>query len=90
MALIDKTDPLWPRVSAAFNAITGPAPKDMATDDFAQNRIMEFIKSVVRNYESNFALQPAKATVEAAVTKVEADFDSQIAKVAPVAVPDGK
>ena len=78
--LIDKTDPLWPRVSAAFNAIQGPAPVGMTADDFAVAGIMGFIKSVVRNYESTVALQPAPAAVTAAAVKVDADFDASIPK----------
>lgn len=78
MALIDKTDPLWPRVSAAFNAVQGPAPAGLSADDFAQNAIMSFIKSVVRNYEGGLALQPAPAAVTTAATKVETDFAVQI------------
>lgn len=80
MALIDTTDPLWPRVAAAFNAIQGPATEGLSVDQFAQNRIMEFIKSVVRNYESQEALKPAPAAVQAAATKVDDDFDAAFVK----------
>jgi len=76
--LIDKTDALWPRVSAAFNAVQGPAPAGMLADDFAVNRLMQFIISVVTNYEGGVALAPAPATVQAAVTKVATDFSAQI------------
>lgn len=78
MALIDKTDPLWPRVSAAFNVIQGPAPTGMLPDDFAVARIMNFIVSVVKNYEAGAVLQPAPVTVQAAQAKVATDFAAQI------------
>lgn len=77
--LIDTTDPLWPRVSAAFAAIQGPVPDGVKPDDFAQNAIMGFIKSVVQNYETKVALQPPKAVVQAAQAKIETDFAAQVA-----------
>lgn len=84
--LIDMTDPLWPRVSAAFNAIQGPAPDGVKPDDFAQNAVMGFIKSVVRTYEAQAILQPPQAVVEAAEAKVEADFAAQVKVADPIKV----
>jgi hypothetical protein len=86
--LIDTSDPLWPRVATAFVGVTGPVPEGLTEDQFAQNRIMEFIKSVVRNYESREALKPSTVVVEAAVTKVEADFHAQFTK--PVIIKDAQ
>jgi hypothetical protein len=78
MALINTADPLWPRVSAAFNAVQGPPPPGVTADDFAYARIMQFIKQVVRNNEAAVQLQPSAVTVQAAVTKIDADFAAQV------------
>lgn len=77
--LIDMTDPLWPRVSAAF-AAQGPIPPGLTADQHAQNSIMAFIKGVVQNYESTVALLPPPAVIAAAAAKVQTDFDSQVVR----------
>jgi hypothetical protein len=82
--LINTADPLWPRVSAAFNSVQGPTPTGLTVDQFAQNCILNFVMSVVKNYEGGIALAPAPAVIQAAQGKVVTDFGSQV--IAPVVV----
>jgi hypothetical protein len=82
--LIDTTDPLWPRISAAFCSVQGPVPDGVKPDDFAIAAIFGHIKSVVRVYEADVALKPDPAIVEAAAVKVDTDFSEAIWSV-PIA-----
>lgn len=85
MGLINKADPMWPRVVEAFAAIAAPVPAGLTDDEHAENRIVEFMRSVVRNYESTEKLKPPPEAVAAAASKVEEDFASYVKKPAPPA-----
>ena len=85
--LINTEDPLWPRVSAAFNNVQGPKPTGLTADQFAQNCVMNFVMSVVRNHEADLVLRPAPAVVQAAQARVATDFASQVIKPVPIAPP---
>lgn len=61
------------RIGAAFANLQGPVPKGMLKEDFARERIIEYIKAVVREYETQEA---AKVTIAAKSEQIKADFSS--------------
>ena len=84
--LIDKTDALWPLVSAAFQAVQGPVPGGLTGDQFAQNCILTFIQNVVSQSASQ-GLQPAPTAVQTAQATAIAPIVAQMTTPTKVVGP---
>jgi hypothetical protein len=84
--LIDKTDALWPLVSAAFQAVQGPVPAGLTGDQFAQNCILIFIQNVVSQSAAQ-GLQPTTAAVQTAQATAIEPIAAQMTSPAKVVGP---
>jgi hypothetical protein len=70
--LIDTSDPLWPRISAAFSGLN-PVHPYLTDDQYTQSCIMQYIVSVVKQFEGQAAIQQVQ-------DKVDVDFAAIVPK----------